>query len=98
MVYSPGMVQVSIVTESLLQVAALMQRQRRSSELLKFRQVAASNYEERLYDRLFSRHFHVEDLFHSTFHGFETFSLLLFDHCKLQVLIRRYWDTFDVGV
>lgn len=43
MVYSPGMVQVSIVTEPVLQrFAALMQRQRRSSELLNFRQVPGS--------------------------------------------------------
>lgn len=80
MVYSPGMVQVSIVTESLLQVAALMQRQRRSSELLKFRQVAASKgtiIRTMLFDPCndwlgVAIFMFVESLY-STFHGFDTF-------------------------
>ena len=96
MVYSPGMVQVSIVTESLLQVAALMQRQRRSSELLKFRQVAASkndytNGAVRCLERLVRllvispRNFTLS-LFSLYFSWFrDDFSLLIFDHRNSQV-------------
>lgn len=105
------MVQVSIVTESLLQVAALMQRQRRSSELLKFRQVAASKgtiIRTALFDAWnvwlgcwwFRREISRWVFFRSTFHGFVTIFLcwyLITAIRKLQVLIRRYWDTFDIG-
>lgn len=80
------MVQVSIVTESLLQVAALMQRQRRSSELLKFRQVAASKgtiIRTALFDAWnvwlgcwwFRREISRWVFFRSTFHGFVTIFL-----------------------
>lgn len=88
------MVQVSIVTESLLQVAALMQRQRRSSELLKFRQVAASKgtiIRTALFDAWnvwlgcwwFRREISRWVFFHSTFR--DDFSLLIFDHRNSQV-------------